>query len=77
MLFVIVRQLIECQEVITEVETLEFCRAYLQDDLQEMIAAYKLQNKEIPFGKSLIGDRASLHKNRDRSEINSLESEYS
>ena len=47
-------QLIEWQEVITEGETLELCRESLQDALQEMIAAYKQQNKEIPSSKSLI-----------------------
>lgn len=47
-------QLIEWQEVITEGETLEECRAMLQDALQEMIIAYREQNKEIPTGNSLI-----------------------
>jgi predicted RNase H-like HicB family nuclease len=47
-------QLIEWQEVITEGETLELCRESLQDALQEMIAAYKQQNKEIPSSKALI-----------------------
>lgn len=47
-------QLIEWQEVITEGETLELCRASLQDALKEMIAAYKQQNKEIPSSKALI-----------------------
>ena len=47
-------QLIEWQEVITEGETLELCRESLQDALQEMIAAYKQQNKEIPSSKSLV-----------------------
>jgi predicted RNase H-like HicB family nuclease len=47
-------QLIEWQEVITEGETLELCRESLQDALQEMIAAYKQQNKEIPSSESLI-----------------------
>ena len=47
-------QLIEWQEVITEGETLEECRAMLQDALQEMVIAYRQQNKEIPTGNSLI-----------------------
>ncbi|MBE9232754.1 type II toxin-antitoxin system HicB family antitoxin [Cuspidothrix issatschenkoi LEGE 03284] len=47
-------QLIEWQEVITEGETLEECRAMLQDALQEMIIAYRQQNKEIPTGNSLL-----------------------
>ncbi|MEA5619631.1 type II toxin-antitoxin system HicB family antitoxin [Cronbergia sp. UHCC 0137] len=47
-------QVIEWQEVITEAETLEICRAMLQDALQEMILAYRQQNKEIPVGNSLL-----------------------
>ncbi|MDD1413224.1 type II toxin-antitoxin system HicB family antitoxin [Dolichospermum sp. ST_con] len=47
-------QLIEWQEVITEGETLEICRAMLQDALKEMIFAYHQQNKEIPTGNSLL-----------------------
>ncbi|QYX33128.1 type II toxin-antitoxin system HicB family antitoxin [Sphaerospermopsis torques-reginae] len=47
-------QLIEWQEVITEGATLEECRAMLQDALQEMIIAYRQQNKEIPTGSSLL-----------------------
>jgi predicted RNase H-like HicB family nuclease len=42
------RQLIEWQEVITEGKTLEDCREMLQDALQEMILAYRQQNKAIP-----------------------------
>lgn len=41
-------QLIEWQEVITEGKTLEDCREMLQDSLQEMILAYRQQNKAIP-----------------------------
>jgi predicted RNase H-like HicB family nuclease len=47
-------QLIDWPEVITEGATLEECREMLRDALQEMIAAYKQQNKEIPSGKALI-----------------------
>ncbi|WP_414526494.1 type II toxin-antitoxin system HicB family antitoxin [Nodularia chucula] len=47
-------QLIEWQEVITEGETLEECRAMLQDATKEMILAYRQQNKEIPTGNSLL-----------------------
>ncbi len=47
-------QLIEWQEVITEGETLDLCRESLLDALQQMIAAYKQQSKDIPTGKSLI-----------------------
>jgi len=41
-------QLIEWPEVITEGRTLEECREMLQDALNEMIIAYRQQNKEIP-----------------------------
>ncbi|MBD2384388.1 type II toxin-antitoxin system HicB family antitoxin [Cylindrospermum sp. FACHB-282] len=47
-------QVIEWQEVITEGETLEDCRALLQDAIKEMILAYRQQNKEIPTGSSLL-----------------------
>jgi predicted RNase H-like HicB family nuclease len=47
-------QLVEWPEVNTEGETLEDCRASLQDALQEMIAAYRQQDKEIPVGGALI-----------------------
>jgi predicted RNase H-like HicB family nuclease len=47
-------QLIEWTEIITEGETLEICRAMLQDALKEMIIAYRQQNKEIPTGSSLL-----------------------
>ena len=43
-------QLVEWPEVITEGKTLDACRAMLQDALQEMIAAYRQQSKEIPSG---------------------------
>jgi len=47
-------QLIEWPEVITEGKNLDDCRALLQDALQEMIAAYRQQNKEISLGGGLI-----------------------
>ena len=47
-------QLIEWPEVITEGKDIEECRALLRDALNEMILAYKQQNKEIPLGDSLI-----------------------
>jgi len=47
-------QLVEWPEVITEGKTLDACRAMLQDALQEMIAAYRQQHKEIPLGGALI-----------------------
>ena len=47
-------QLVEWPEVITEGKSLEDCRQLLQDALQEMIAAYRQQNKEIPVGGGII-----------------------
>ncbi|MEH2161434.1 MAG: type II toxin-antitoxin system HicB family antitoxin [Nostoc sp.] len=47
-------QLIEWQEVITEGESLEECRAMLQDATKEMILAYRQENKEIPIDDSLL-----------------------
>jgi predicted RNase H-like HicB family nuclease len=47
-------QLVEWPEVITEGKTLEEYRELLQDALQEMIAAYRQQKKEIPVGGALI-----------------------
>jgi predicted RNase H-like HicB family nuclease len=47
-------QVIEWPEVITEGKDLDDCRELLQDALQEMMAAYRQQNKEIPEGGALI-----------------------
>ena len=47
-------QLVEWPEVITEGETLEDWRDFLQDALQEMIAAYRQQGKEMPLGGGLL-----------------------
>jgi predicted RNase H-like HicB family nuclease len=47
-------QLVEWPEVITEGKTLEDCRECLQDALQEMIAAYRELEKELPMGGGLI-----------------------
>lgn len=47
-------QLVEWPEVITEGNSLEDCRESLQDALQEMIAAYRQQEKELPLGGALI-----------------------
>jgi predicted RNase H-like HicB family nuclease len=47
-------QLIEWPEVITEGKNLDDCRELLQEALQEMIAAYRQQEKEIPPGGALI-----------------------
>lgn len=43
-------QLVEWPEVITEGRSLENCRELLLDALQEMIAAYRQQHKEVPAG---------------------------
>jgi predicted RNase H-like HicB family nuclease len=43
-------QLVEWPEVITEGKSLEECRELLQDAVEEMIAAYRQQHKEIPLG---------------------------
>ena len=45
-------QLVEWPEVITEGKNLDDCRELLQDALQEMIAAYRQQRKEIPVGEA-------------------------
>jgi predicted RNase H-like HicB family nuclease len=42
-------QLIEWPEVVTEGKDLEDCRALLHDALQEMILAYRQQDKEFPL----------------------------
>ena len=47
-------QLVEWPEVITEGKNLDECRHLLQDALQEMIAAYQQQDKEIPAGGGLL-----------------------
>lgn len=47
-------QLVEWPEVITEGSTLEQCREMLRDALQEMIIAYRQQDKEIPVGRALL-----------------------
>ena len=44
-----VGQLVEWPEVITEGKTLEDSRESLQDALRDMIAAYRQQEKEIPY----------------------------
>jgi len=43
-------QIVEWPEVITEGKTIEECREMLKDALQEMMLAYKQQDKEIPLG---------------------------
>ena len=47
-------QLIEWLEVVTEGKTLEECRDMLRDALDEMVAAYREQGKEIPMGRALL-----------------------
>jgi len=47
-------QLVEWPEVTTEGKSLEDCRELLQDALQEMIAAYRQQHKEIPLRGGII-----------------------
>jgi len=42
-------QLVEWPEVITEGKTIEECREMLRDALQEMMQAYRQQNKEMPL----------------------------
>jgi len=47
-------QLVEWPEVITEGKDLEECREMLEDALQEMLLAYREQDKEIPGGRALL-----------------------
>jgi predicted RNase H-like HicB family nuclease len=47
-------QLIEWPEVITEGSDLEDCRASLKDAVEQMVLAYKEQNKEIPAENALF-----------------------
>ena len=43
-------QVIVAQCLITEGKNLDDCRELLQDALQEMVLAYRQQQKEIPCG---------------------------
>ena len=47
-------QLVEWPEVVTEGKDVEECRAMLEDALQEMITAYRQQNKAIPTGRASL-----------------------
>ena len=47
-------QMVEWPEVITEGKDIEECRHMLRDALNEMILAYRQQDKKIPPGNSLI-----------------------
>ena len=51
-------QLVEWPEVVTEGKTIEECREMLEDALREMIAAYRVQEKEIPTGRALLEQTA-------------------
>lgn len=47
-------QVVEWPEVVTEGETLGECREMLADALNEMVMAYRQQNKEIPIEQALL-----------------------
>ncbi len=47
-------QLVEWPEVVTEGGDIEDCRAMLRDALNEMVAAYRQQGKEIPMESGLL-----------------------
>lgn len=47
-------QFVEWPEIVTEGRDLEECREMPKDALNQMILAYKQQNKEIPLGCALI-----------------------
>lgn len=47
-------QIVEWPEVVTEAKTIEDCRSMLQDALNEMIIAYRQQNKKIPIERTLL-----------------------
>jgi predicted RNase H-like HicB family nuclease len=47
-------QLIEWPEVVTEGKNVEECREMLEDALNEMIQAYRQQNRELPPGRALL-----------------------
>ena len=47
-------QLVEWPEVITEGPDLEECRASLRDAVEQMVLAYKGQNKKIPIENALF-----------------------
>lgn len=43
-------KIVEWPEVVSEGENIEACRVMLRDALQEMILAYKQQDKELSVG---------------------------
>ncbi len=47
-------QIVEWPEVISEGKDIEDCRAMLKDALQEMVLAYRQQNKQIPVAGGFI-----------------------
>lgn len=47
-------QIVEWPEVVTEGKDLEDCRESLQDALNQMIAAYKKSDWEIPLGTDVL-----------------------
>ena len=47
-------QLIEWPEVITEGKTIEECRSLLHDALNQMVLAYREQDKEIPVSSGAL-----------------------
>ncbi len=47
-------QLVEWPEVVTEGKDIEECREMLRDALNEMVLAYKQQDRDIPLGSTLI-----------------------
>lgn len=47
-------QLVEWPEVVTEGKTMEECREMLVDALNEMIQAYRQQDKAIPSGHTIF-----------------------
>ena len=64
-------QLIEWLEVVTEGKTLEECRDMLRDALDEMVAAYREQGKEIPMGRALL-EQVKRHSVLDRITANEI-----
>ncbi|MDY6861726.1 MAG: type II toxin-antitoxin system HicB family antitoxin [Thermodesulfobacteriota bacterium] len=50
-------QMVEWPEVITEGKDIEECRNMLRDELNEMIPAYRQQNKEITPGNAKFLNR--------------------
>ena len=47
-------QVVEWPEVVTEGQDIEDCREMLRDALDEMVAAYQEQQKEIPAAGCLL-----------------------